>query len=161
MNDCSGFVFLARFYSQSLGIEFPSTFTSPLTHLNLDMHDSGISLSLFNVELLSHLPRLQSFVYQYSGKTYEDIEHLLRLSNQFKRIQFIRKGLSINIDPHSYSLHGELVTAIQEINSNRTIRQSTILHTIPYPDRILSLPFIQWNTVDCQPWRESGNEKKE
>ena len=151
------FFFLARFYSQSSAIEFPSTFTSPLVHLNLDIHDTGISLSLFDAQLLSHLPRLQSFVYQYSGKAYEDIEHLLRVSNQFKRIQFIRKGLPINIDPTSYSLlGGELITAIQEMNFSKTTRQSIILHTIPYPDRILSLPFIQWNIIDNQHWLEPG-----
>lgn len=151
-------MFLARFYSQSSGLQFPPMFISPLRYLNVDIRDSGISLSLLKSQLLIYLPRLQSFVYQYSGKAYEDVEHLIRLSNQVKRIHFIRKDLPINIDPKCYSPHGELVTAIQEINYIKTSRQALVLHTIPYPDRTLSLPFIQWNIMNSNCSLDPGNQ---
>jgi hypothetical protein len=141
------FFFSARIYTQSSSILFLSSFTSPLTHLNIDLHSSGISLSLLDSQLLTHLPRLQSLVYLSSGKFHDDVDHLIRLSNQLKHIQFIRKGLSTNIDPTCYDFNHEFITAIQEINYNKNCRQSLILHTIPYPDKILSLPFIQWNKV--------------
>lgn len=123
-------------------------FTSPLRYLNVDIRDSGISLALLTGQLLVYLPRLQSFVYQYSGKALEDVEYLIRLSNQIQRIQFIRKDLPINIDWTCYSHHNQLVTAIQEINYSKTSRQALVLHTTPYPDRTLSLPFIQWTTAN-------------
>jgi hypothetical protein len=33
---------------------------------------------------------------------------------------------------------------------NKYTKQSLILHTIPYPDKTLSLPFIQWNKIHDQ-----------
>lgn len=41
----------------------------------------------------------------------------------------------------------DLIVTVQEINSFKNSRQSLTLHTIPYPDKILFLPLIQWNKI--------------
>ncbi len=140
-------LFLARIYTQSSGIQFPSSFISPLTHLNIDLQGSGISLSFLDSQLLSHLPQLQSLIYQSSGKSNEDIDHLIRLSIKLRRIQFIRKGLSTNINLTHADSNNNLVIGMQEISNNKNSRRSFTVHTIPYPDKMLSLPFVQWNKV--------------
>ncbi len=151
------FFFLARIYTQSSGCLYPCSFTSALTHLNIDLHTSGISLSLLDSQLLSHLPRLRSLIYLSSEKFHEDVEHLNRLSNQLKRIQFIRKCSSTNIDTMYYQFNRKFITAIQEMNYNKSSKQSLILHTIPYPDKILCLPFIHWNKIHDQHSFDQGN----
>ena len=102
---------------------------------------------MLDTQLLSHLPRLQSLIYHSYGKSNEDVNHLIKLSNTLKRIQFIQKGLSINTDITQYDFNQNLVAAVQELTNNKNPRQSLILHTTPYPDRMLSLPFVQWNEV--------------
>jgi hypothetical protein len=94
--------------------------------LNIDLQGSGITLAVLDSQLLSHL---------------------LKLSIKLKRIQFIQKGLSINTDFTQFDFNNGLVTAVQEITNNKTSRRSLMLHTIPYPDKMLYLPFVQWNKV--------------
>jgi hypothetical protein len=115
--------------------------------LNIDLQGSGITLAVLDSQLLSHLSRLQSLIYHSYGKSYEDVNHLMKLSTKIKRIQFIQKGLSINTDFTQFDFNNGLVTAVQEITNNKTSRRSLMLHTIPYPDKMLYLPFVQWNKV--------------
>ncbi len=115
--------------------------------MNIDLQGSGITLAVLDSQLLSHLSRLQSLIYHSYGKSYEDVNHLMKLSTKIKRIQFIQKGLSINTDFTQFDFNNGLVTAVQEITNNKTSRRSLMLHTIPYPDKMLYLPFVQWNKV--------------
>ncbi len=134
-------------YNQSSEIPISSSFTSSLAHLNIDLHSSGINLSSLDSQLLTHLPRLQSLIYHSYGKSNEDINHLIRLSSKLKRIQFIRKGLSTASNIIHGDFNNDLVYAVQEMINNKNSRQSLTLHTVPYPDKVLQLPFIQWNRV--------------
>src|SRR5262249_35069039 len=140
-------LFLARIYTQSSGIQLPSSFKSPLTHLNIDLQGSGISLSFLDSQLLVHLSQLQSLIYHSSGKSNEDFNNLFRLSSKLRRIQFIRKGLTTNIDLTQCNFNDDIITGMQETSNNRNSRRLLTLHTIPYPDKTLSLPFIQWNKI--------------
>lgn len=123
--------------------------------MNIDLQGSGITLAVLDSQLLSHLSRLQSLIYHSYGKSHEDINHLMKLSIKLKRIQFIQKGLSINTDITQSDFNNGLVTAVQEITNNKTSRRSLMLHTIPYPDKMLYLPFVQWNKV----YSSSSNDK--
>ncbi|CAF0817071.1 unnamed protein product [Rotaria sordida] len=134
-------------YTRSSGIQFSSLFTSPLTHLNIDLQGSGVTLTLIDSQLLSHLPRLQSLIYHSYGKSNEDMNTFIQLSSKLSRFQFIRKGLSANINITNGDFNNDLVTAVQEITHNKNSRRSLILHTTPYPDKVLNLPFVQWNKV--------------
>ncbi|CAF4247186.1 unnamed protein product, partial [Rotaria sordida] len=55
--------------------------------------------------------------------------------------------LSANINITHGDFNNDLVTAVQEITNNKNSRRSLILHTTPYPDKVLNLPFVQWNKV--------------
>lgn len=123
------------------------SFTSPLTYLNIDLQNTGINLSMLDSQLLSHLPKLQSLVYHSYGKSHEDINDFIRFSNRLKRFQFIRKGLSAKINILHNELNNDLVSAVQDINNSKNPRQSLTLHSVPYPDKVLYLPFTQWNKV--------------
>ncbi len=123
--------------------------------MNIDLQGSGITLAVLDSQLLSHLSRLQSLIYHSYGKSHEDINHLMKLSIKLKRIQFIQKGLSINTDITQSDFNNGLVTAVQEITNNKTSRRSLMLHSIPYPDKMLCLPFVQWNKV----YSSSSNDK--
>jgi hypothetical protein len=137
--------FLARIYTRSSNTQLPSSFVSPLTHLNIDLQGSGVNIALLDSQLLSHLPRLQSLVYQSYGKSNEDADDLIRLSKKLRRILFIRKGLSPDTDLTQCEFKNSLIAAVQEITYNKNSRRSLTLHTSSYPDKILYLPFIQWN----------------
>jgi hypothetical protein len=134
-------------YTQSSGTAFSYSFASPLAHLNIDLQGSGVSLSSLDSQLLVHLPRLQSLIYQSYGQSNEDINNLLELSNKLRRIQFIRKGLSTNTNITHGDFNNDLVTAVQEITNNKNSRRSLTVHTTPYPDKALQLPFIQWDKI--------------
>ncbi|CAF0786854.1 unnamed protein product [Adineta steineri] len=136
-----------RIYTQLSTNQFPVILSSPLTHLNIDLQGSGISLVMLDTQLLSHLSQIQSLIYHSYGKSNDDMNHLIKLSCKLKHIQFIQKGLSINTDITQYSFNNDLVTAIQEATSNKNSRRSLTIHTIPYPDKMLQLPFVLWNTV--------------
>ncbi len=115
--------------------------------MNIDLQGSGITLTLLDSQLLSHLPRLQSLIYHSYGKSNEDVYNLNRLSNKLRRVQFIQKNLSTNIDIAYFDSNNDLITAVQETSNNKNSRRSLILHTVPYPDKMLYLPFVQWNRV--------------
>ncbi|CAF0933027.1 unnamed protein product [Rotaria sp. Silwood1] len=134
-------------YTRSSGIQFSSLFTSPLTHLNIDLQGTGVTLALLDSQLLSHLPRLQSLIYQSYGKSNEAINNFIELSSKLKRFQFIRKGLSANIDIKHSDFNNDLITAVQDITNNKNSRRSLTLHTTPYPDKVLNLPCVQWNKI--------------
>ena len=125
---------------------YSSSFTSSLIHLNIDLGHE-ITLTQLDSQILSHLPRLQLLIYHSSKKSIEDINNLIKLSQKLKYIQFIRKDLSINYNLINENFNNDLIVTIQEINNNKNSRQLLTLHTTPYPDKILYLPFIQWNRI--------------
>jgi hypothetical protein len=138
---------LARIYTQSSDNRYTSSSTCSLVHLNIDLQGTGITLKALDSQLLSCLAQLQSLIYYASGKSTEDADRLTRLSKQLRRIQFIRKGLSISADaPCDPSKHG-LVTAIQKIIHSKHAGQSLLQHTLPYPDKVLNLPFLDWKRL--------------
>ena len=127
-----------------------------MVHLNIDLQGTGITLKALDSQLLSCLSQLQSLIYYASGKSTEDADHLTRLSRQLRRIQFIRKGLSINADaPYNDFKHG-LVMAIQKTIHSKHAGQSLLQHTLPYPDKVLNLPFLDWKRLP-----ESANDGRE
>ncbi|UJR28018.1 hypothetical protein I4U23_009278 [Adineta vaga] len=136
-----------RIYTQSTGSQISSVISSSLIHLNMDLQGTGINLRMLDSQLLSQLPHLQSLIYQSYGKSMEDMNDLLKLSTRLKRIQFIQKGLSMNTDIKEYDFNDDLVLAVQEITNHRNSRRTLTLHTIPYPDKVLYLPFVHWNTI--------------
>ena len=117
-------------------------------HVNIDLQGTGINLTMLDSQLLSQLPRIQSLIYQSYEKSPEDVHNLLKLSARLRRIQFIQKGLSIstNIDEYEFGSNN-LVVAVQQIASYRNSRRTLTLHTIPYPDKVIHLPFVHWNTT--------------
>ena len=155
---CTHTIFLlARIYAQSSGASFPSLASAPLVHLNIDLQGSGISLNLLDQHLLSHLPHLRSLTYHSYGKHGADEDDLTRLTGQYRRLQFIRKGLPCGTNNLMQSpSNNTLVMALQEMTNQKTIRQSLTLHTVPYPDKVLHLPFLHWNEVH----RCSENDQK-
>ena len=140
---------LARIYAQSSDtMAFPSLTSAPLAHLNIDLQGSGISLAVLDQHLLSHLPHLHSLIYHSYGKHGADADDLMRLSRQYRRIRFIRKGLPCSTTEPVESPSGNaLVMALQEMTNQKTTRQSLTLHSTPYPDKVLHLPFLHWNKV--------------
>ena len=83
------------------------------------------------------------------------------LSTKIKRFQFIRKGLSTNLN---LNFNQNFVIAVQEIVNKRNSHRSLILHSVPYPDEIINLPFIQWKRIQSsintdQYLSDQGNKK--
>ncbi|CAF0900200.1 unnamed protein product [Adineta ricciae] len=138
-----------RIYTQSTTSQIPSVISqSPLMHMNIDLQGTGINLTMLDSQLLSQLPRIQSLIYQSYEKSSEDVHNLLKLSTRLRRIQFIQKGLSISTNIDDCELgSNNLVVAVQQITSFRNSRQTLTLHTIPYPDKVIHLPFVHWNTT--------------
>ena len=118
-----------------------------MTHLNIDLQGSGVTLSLLDSQLISYLPRLQSLVCHSYGKSNEDMDSLTRLSNQLRHFQFIRRGLSTNINVTHFDINHDIIIAVQETTNNKNSRRSLILHTVPYPNKVLHLPFVQWSKI--------------
>ncbi|CAF4554458.1 unnamed protein product, partial [Rotaria magnacalcarata] len=55
--------------------------------------------------------------------------------------------LSPNIHIADSAFNSDLVTTVQEITNNNNSRRSLTVHTTPYSDRILNLPFVCWSKV--------------
>ena len=138
---------LARIYTQSSDTRYTSSCTPSLVHLNIDLQGTGITLKTLDCQLLSCLPQLQSLIYYASGKSTEDADHLTRLSRQLRRIQFIRKGLSISADAPCNDFKHGLVLAIHKTIHSKHAGQSLLQHTLPYPDKVLNLPFLDWKRL--------------
>ncbi|CAF0827179.1 unnamed protein product [Adineta ricciae] len=138
-----------RIYTQSTTSQIPSVISSsPLIHVNIDLQGTGINLTMLDSQLLSHLPRIQSLICQSYEKSPESVHNLLKLSTRLRRIQFIQKGLSISTNIDEYELGSKnLVVAVQQTTSSRNSRRTLTLHTIPYPDKVIHLPFEYWNTT--------------
>lgn len=131
-----------------MGVSAPSMVSSPLKHLNIDLQGSGISLAMLDSHMLSQLSRLQSLTYHCYGRFPDDATYLQDLSSRFRRVQCIHKGLSVNADVRQCAWQSNLVAAVQEITTQDSARRTLTLHTVPYPDKMLCLPFVHWGKVN-------------
>ena len=105
-------------------------------------------MTLLDQHLLSRLPELRSLTYHSYGKSNStEREEFPRSSSQLQRVQFIRKGVASYTDLIPSAPSNELVMAVQELTNQKNSRQSMLLHTIPYPDKVLHLPFLHWNKI--------------
>jgi hypothetical protein len=139
------FLILARIYAQSLTSSLSLSHISLLRHINIDLQGCGISFNALYQQCLSHLSHLRSLIYHSYGKFSHDADDFTRLLRQLNRIQFVCKGLSSYTDMTLFQSQSNLVVAVQETTQHKNSRQSFLLHTIPYPDKMLYLPFIDWN----------------
>lgn len=121
--------------------------SSKLKHLNVDLQSNVINMNMFYDKILVNLSELKSFTYQAVGKSVNDLNELFRLSRQYERVKFICKGLHNLSNLNEFQSQNDLVTAIQQRSHQKIGQQSFVVHSAPYPDKTLSLPFSNWTRI--------------